>query len=106
MENDMKKESEIQSKASKLEFEGKISRQTSIQMDFEDGTTVVAPEGFSFNKSTLGDVGDIIDIACKITGWCGGGGGGSGGGGSGCYTIILPDGTKITICPPPKTAIA
>ena len=92
----------------KLEMGGRISKQTSIQMDFDNGTTFIAPENVAFTKNILDDIGDIIDIGCKLTGWCGGDNGGGGGtsSGSGCYTIITPDGTKITICPPPQMAIA
>lgn len=89
----------------KLEMGGRISKQTSIQMDFDNGTTFIAPENVAFTKNILDDIGDIIDIGCKLTGWCGGNGGGTSGG-SGCYTIITPDGTKITICPPSQMAIA
>ncbi|MCI5144493.1 MAG: hypothetical protein D3923_02980 [Candidatus Electrothrix sp. AR3] len=85
-----------------LEMEGNIRKLTSIQMDFNNGTTLIAPDDFVISKGILGDIKDIIDIGCKLTGWCGGGSGGSGGSRQGCYTIITPDGTSITICPPSK----
>lgn len=73
-----------------------------VRVDFEDGSAVIGPasEITLSARSVSVTAGDIIDIACKIFPKLCGGGGGGGGGGSGCYTIILPDGTKITICPP------
>jgi len=78
-----------------------------IQVDFEDGSAIVAPVGEATIRaaSVASTVGDIIDIACKLfPKLCGGGGDGGGGGGGkpGCYVIIGPDGTTITICPPMK----
>jgi len=77
-----------------------------VRIDFDDGSAIIAPAGEAPIPSTSVaiTVGDVVDILCKIfPKYCGGGGGG-GGGGEGCYTIIGPDGTKITICPPPKAA--
>lgn len=78
----------------------------STQVDFEDGTSITAPDGFVFSAAKAGQVVDILDKICKLVGWCGDGDGGGGGGGGGCYTIIGPDGTKITICPPAKSTKA
>lgn len=61
-----------------LDLQGKMSRESLVRFDLESGTTVVAPESIMFKPGALGDIGDIIDIVCKITGWCGGGGGGGG----------------------------
>lgn len=103
----MKYELREKGESKKLEISGKIRKLTSIQMDFDNGTTFIAPEDVAMTKSIIGDIGDIIDVGCRLTGWCGGGsGGGSSGGSTGCYTIITPDGTSITICPPPQRAIA
>lgn len=67
-----------------------------VRVDFDDGSAVVAPLGeATISARSVGvSAGDIITIACKLfPSLCGGGGGG-------CYIIIGPDGTKITICPP------
>ncbi|MCB0164585.1 MAG: hypothetical protein KDI79_10180 [Anaerolineae bacterium] len=78
-----------------------------VQIDFEDGSAIIAPVGEATIEaaSVAITAGDIIDIACKLfPKLCGGGGGGGGGGKPGCYVIVGPDGTTITICPPAKIA--
>ena len=78
-----------------------------VRVDFEDGSAVVAPVGeVTIHSASLKTtIGDIIDIACKIfPKLCGEKDGGGGGTKPGCYTIIGPDGTTITICPPAKAA--
>lgn len=93
-------------KTSTLQHRGGIRKLPQlVQMDFEDGSTLVAPEGAIAIKGGgfASEIGDIVTFVCKIfPAACGGGGGGEGGGGGGggCYTIIGPDRTKITICPP------
>jgi len=93
----------------KLELQGKISTRKLLHVELDDGISVTAPEEVMLKPGSLGTIGDIIDIVCKLTGWCGGGGGGGGGGGDGCTTITIqnPDGSSTTIkqCPP-KQAIA
>jgi len=98
------------SAARDLEFKGEFTEVTAVRMDFANGTALQAPAGASITPGLVSDIKDIIDIACKLTDWCGGGGkggsgggsggSGGGGGGTGCYTIVTPDGTTITICPP------
>lgn len=78
-----------------------------MQVDFDDGSSIIAPVGEAMiaERTVADTVGDIITIACKLfPRLCGGGGGDGGGGGGkpGCYVIIGPDGTEITICPPKK----
>ena len=89
---------------SKLELQGKISSMKMLHVELDEGITVTAPEAVLFKAGSLGNIGDIIDIVCKLTGWCGGGGGGGGGKGDGCTTITIqnPDGSSTTIkqCPP------
>jgi hypothetical protein len=87
------------------DLKGRISRESLVRLDFDDGSTIIAPEAVMMQKGTIDTVGDIVDIFCKLTGRCGGGGGG-GGGGPVCYkTIISPDGTiTITPVPCPKKA--
>jgi hypothetical protein len=72
-------------------------------MDLDDGTTIIAPEQVLFQRGAIDDIGTVVDIFCKLTGWCGGGGGGGGGGKQCSKVVIAPDGT-ITIttypCPP------
>lgn len=83
----------------KPELQGRISKRNLLHVELDDGTTVTAPEAVIFKAGSFGNIGDIIDIACKLTGWCGG----SGGGGGGCTTITItnPDGSTTTIktCP-------
>jgi hypothetical protein len=90
----------------KLELQGRISMRNLLHVELDDGTSVTAPEAVIFKAGSFGNIGDIIDIACKLTGWCGGGGGG--GGGDGCTTITItnPDGSTTTIktCPAQKIA--
>jgi hypothetical protein len=87
----------------KLELRGNISSRNVLHVELDNGISVTAPEEVIFKQGSLKNVGDIIDIACKLTGWCGGGGGGGGGGGDGCTTITIqnPDGSTTTIkhCP-------
>ena len=89
----------------KLELQGKISTRKLLHVELDDGISVTAPEEVIFKQGSLNTIGDIVDIVCKLTGWCGGGGGG--GGGDGCTTITIqnPDGSSTTIkqCPPKKT---
>lgn len=80
-----------------------------VQVDFEDGSGIVAPIGEATIQaaSVASTVGDIITIACKLfPKLCGikDDGDGGGGGKPGCYKITGPDGTVITICPPGKGA--
>lgn len=83
--------------AEKFDSQGKFALFELAHVRFPDGTAVIAPSHeVALNaKSVAGTIGDIIDIACKLfPKICGVRGGG------GCYVIIGPDGTKITICPP------
>src|SRR6266567_3911862 len=95
--------------AGAAQFEGRFSRRSMVHLELEDGLTVIAPEEVIFRKGAMSDIGDIVDIVCKVTGWCGGKDGGGGGGGDGCTTITIqnPDGSSTTIktCPP-KGSIA
>lgn len=90
----------------KLELNGKMTSRSVVHVELADGISVIAPEEVIFKKGAMGEVGDIIDIVCKLTGWCGGGGGGGGGGGCTTITITNPDGSSTTIktCPPAKIA--
>lgn len=68
-----------------------------VQVDFDDGSAIIAPAGeATIQAASVRDtVGTIVDIACRIfPSLC------EKDSGDNCYTIIGPDGTKITICPP------
>jgi hypothetical protein len=98
---------ETEDRGPSAESGGKFRTLRLVQVDFEDGSSVIAPDGeVSVARSPADTVGDIIGIACKLfprlcappdkkpdTK-------------PGCYTIIGPDGTKITICPPGAGTIA
>lgn len=91
-----------------LDLNGKISRETLVRLDLDNGTTVVAPEAMMFKPGALGNVGDIIDIVCKLTGWCGPGGGGPGPPVQRLCpkVVVTPDGTITITMVPCGTAIA
>jgi hypothetical protein len=55
-----------------VDLKGKIARETLVRLELDSGSTIVAPEEMMFKPGAIGDIGDIIDIACKLTGWCGG----------------------------------
>jgi len=98
-----------QAARTKLELQGKISKREMLHVELDSGVSVTAPEGVLFRPGALGTIGDIIDIACKLTGWCGGGGGGgTRNPGDGCTTITItnPDGSSTTIKSCPPTSIA
>lgn len=84
-----------------LELQGRISSMKIMHAELNNGVTVTAPEAVLLKQGSLGNIGDILDIVCKLTGWCGGGGGG---GGDGCTTITIqnPDGSSTTIKQCPK----
>lgn len=89
--------------------QGKFRVVEMVEWEFADGSGVIAPAGeVSFSaRGVASTIGDIITIACKLfPKLCGEKDPGDGGGGGGCYVIIGPDGTKITICPPGKGGIA
>jgi hypothetical protein len=93
--------------ASGLNLQGRVSSRILVQLDLDNGSTVIAPQEVLFKPGALDDVGTIVDIFCKLTGWCGGDvGDGGGGGGKVCYkTVIGTDGTiTITPVPCPKPA--
>lgn len=75
-----------------------------VRVDFEDGSAIVAPAGETTIKaaSVASTFGDIINIACKLFPSLCEVDDGNGGGESDCYIIISPDGTKITVCRPPR----
>ena len=103
------KDTDYDRNSDKVEGQGRFQLlPQEVRVDFSDGSAIVAPLGeATISASSVAiTVGDIITIGCKLfPKLCGGGGGGGGagggGGGGGCYIIIGPDGTKITICPPP-----
>lgn len=75
-----------------------------VRVDFEDGSAIVGPVGEMTIQaaSVASTAGDIISIVCKVFPSLCELDDGGGDGDSGCYIIIAPDGTKITVCPPPK----
>jgi hypothetical protein len=77
-----------------------------VRVDYEGGFSIEVPADFSVSARLIDDIGPIVSAVCKLfPRVCGGGGGGdTTTTGQGCYTIITPDGTKITICPPSKAA--
>lgn len=81
------------------------------KIDYENGYSVVLPadEPMPSAASIVKSGETVLNILChvfpKICAPPTTGGGNGGGGTGGCYTIIGPDGTKITICPPGRTAI-
>lgn len=105
MTSEKQKNDQSQDAQVRPNFSGRVLRL--VQIDFEDGSSLTAPEGDAnvSARPVSAVVGDIITIACKLfPSLCEikDGGGGGDGGGAGCYTIIGPDGTRITICPPPR----
>jgi hypothetical protein len=88
-------------------IKGTLQLPQMVRVEYDNGTSVEVSSDFEVTERLIDDVGDIISTVCKIfPKLCGGGGGGGGGSGSGCYKIIGPDGTEITICPPPKLSPA
>lgn len=78
-----------------------------IEVTMASGVRVVAPGGARLAMGIVDEVGDIVDLACRIFGvGCPPSGGGNTGTGTGCYKIIMPDGATVTICPAPQVAIA
>ena len=82
-------------------FKGNVIQM--VRLQFDDGSTVIAPE-IATNlsaRSVTDTIGDVVSIVCKLfPKLCGAKDPGEPPKGGCCYTIIGPDGTKITICPP------
>lgn len=100
-------DTDVEECCGQLDLNGKISRESLVRLDLENGTTVVAPEAMMFKPGALGNVGDIIDIVCKLTGWCDGGGGPRPPVQKLCPKVVVtPDGTITITMVPCGTAIA
>jgi hypothetical protein len=75
-----------------------------VRLDYANGYALEVPADDEETASLdTGDIGPIFDGICKVfPRLCGGGDDKKPP--SGCYKIEGPDGTVITICPPPRAA--